>query len=122
MCCLLHENAFSLPCHYSNFLPDRIIKRIDPADCGCWIWVGQKSRNGYGRVWYKGANRAAHRVVWQMLIGEIPDGKLLDHVKQFCQYRECVNPAHLEPVTPKENTLRGNAVLFQSSAQYDCEF
>ena len=46
----------------------------------------------------------AHRVAYEALIGPIPKGLCLDHL---CRVRYCVNPAHLEPVTVRENVLRG---------------
>jgi hypothetical protein len=46
----------------------------------------------------------AHRVVYQLLAGPIPEALDLDHL---CKVQHCVNPAHLEPVTHGENVLRG---------------
>lgn len=78
---------------------------------GCWVWMGSMfSRNGYGRVWWDGRRRQAHRVLWEMANGPVPRGMVLDH---RCRVRCCVNPAHLEPVTVRVNTLRGAAVLFK---------
>lgn len=69
---------------------------------GCWVWTGKINRRGYG---YAGPNnRAAHRILYELHVGPIPDGLVIDHL---CRNKLCVNPAHLEPVTPKENTLRG---------------
>ena len=52
----------------------------------------------------------AHRYSYELHIGPVPDGLTLDHVKaRGCTHRHCVNPAHLEPVTSRENTLRGAA-------------
>lgn len=65
---------------------------------GCWNWRGHLSK-GYG---YFGP-RVAHRVVYEKVIGKIPDGLQIDHL---CLNKRCVNPKHLEPVTPKENTNR----------------
>jgi hypothetical protein len=50
-----------------------------------------------------------HRVVYVLLVGEIPEGLILDHK---CRVRWCCNPEHLEPVTVQVNTIRGEAVLF----------
>lgn len=85
-------------------------KIVRLVETGCWIWLGELNRNGYGRVCVKGKRPVAHRHVYETLVGPIPEGLLLDHL---CRVRCCVNPSHLEPVTPKENTLRGDAVLFQ---------
>lgn len=84
----------------------------------CWIWTGEINRNGYGRVWHQGKRLMTHRVVYTLLVGEIPDGHVLDHL---CRNRPCCNPAHMDPVTIQENTLRGNAVLFQAKEVNDGE-
>jgi hypothetical protein len=83
-------------------LIDRVFGRIDVTD-NCWEWTGAKSA-GYGVVGIKGKNVGVHRVVYELLIGNIPDGMHLDHL---CRNPSCVNPAHLEVVTPRENTMRG---------------
>lgn len=70
---------------------------------GCWIWKGSLSQ-GYGHIKAKHKNFAAHRLGYELLIGEIPVGKVLDHL---CRNRACVNPHHLEIVTHKINILRG---------------
>jgi hypothetical protein len=76
---------------------------------GCWLWGGGwDSGNGYGKVWWCRA-AMAHRVVYEVLVGPIPEGLVLDH---GCRTRPCCNPDHLEPVTVAVNTNRGEAVLF----------
>ncbi len=82
-------------------LPQRIIDKIDVGDC--WEWTGAKAR-GYGYTWYEGKVSPAHRVVYELLVGGIPDGLQIDHL---CRNPPCVNPDHLEPVTSEENTRRG---------------
>lgn len=70
----------------------------------CWIWHGSRLPDGYGQIRINGRTRGAHRVVYELLVGPIPDGLTLDHL---CRTHACVNPRHLEPVTMRENTLRG---------------
>lgn len=70
---------------------------------GCWLWLGGVTRAGYGQISVR-HNRAAHRVSYETFIGPIPAGLVIDHK---CRTRSCINPLHLEPVTPTENTRRG---------------
>lgn len=73
---------------------------------GCWLWEGYVDPAGYGRWRMPDQKNAssAHRASYIMLKGPIPKGKYLDHL---CRVRSCVNPDHLEPVTPYENVDRG---------------
>ena len=72
---------------------------------GCWVW--QRHINaGYAFSHFRGfTTRLAHRVSYEVFVGPIPDGLQLDHL---CRNPRCVNPQHLEPVTPRENTLRSS--------------
>lgn len=72
-------------------------------DNGCWIWTGAIHASGYGQVKWNGKSTVAHRVVYSLLVGDIPDGLVLDHL---CSVKLCVNPEHLEPVTYAINTQR----------------
>ena len=73
------------------------IERV--TESGCWLWIGSLDRSGYAK--FNGCG--AHRAVYEQLVGPIPEGMQLDHL---CRVRSCVNPAHTEPVTPKENSRR----------------
>lgn len=79
-------------------------RRINIQADECWEWSGNKSASGYGLLTIKGSRRVVHRVLYELLVGPIPDGLQLDHL---CRNRLCVNPDHLEPVTQRENVLRG---------------
>lgn len=72
----------------------------------CWIWIGARNKVGYGKVRIDGRDHTAHRIAYQWWVGSIPSGKQLDHL---CRLTSCVNPSHLEPVSPRENTLRGQS-------------
>ncbi len=84
----------------------RFWRKVAKSD-GCWTWQAAKVGSGYGRVHWGGWVQQAHRVAYELLVGPIPDGLHLDHL---CRNPGCVNPAHLEPVTPGENVLRGVGV------------
>mgnify|MGYP001593407743 CR=1 FL=1 len=71
---------------------------------GCWIWNGKPASTGYGKTWVKGKTVNAHRYMFEKTKGQIPAGFQLDHL---CRIPLCVNPSHLEIVTPAENTRRG---------------
>ena len=71
-------------------------------EIGCWIWLGAKS-HGYGAARHNGKNCSAHRVMYEELVGPIPNGLEINHL---CRVKNCVNPEHLEPVTHRENCLR----------------
>ena len=70
----------------------------------CWLWTGTlDKRTGIGLVWRGKQPSSAYRVVYEAEVGPVPEGLELDHL---CRRRLCVNPAHLEPVTRRENELR----------------
>lgn len=70
----------------------------------CWLWTGAPNGTGYGRILVSGRRMMAHRFSYETYVGPIPQGLDLDHL---CRVTLCVNPAHLEPVTNVENTMRG---------------
>jgi hypothetical protein len=94
-------------------LPQKLRMQIHRHPCGCWLWTGRLNRNGYGRQRWRGLEPVVHRLVYEMLVGDIPHLHLLDHLATKCSSRACCNPEHLEPVTPRVNVLRGRARLFQ---------
>jgi hypothetical protein len=76
---------------------------------GCWLWTAALTSAAPGQAGYglfterKPKGVRAHRFAYELLVGPIPEGLQLDHL---CRVRHCVNPAHLEPVTQRENILR----------------
>jgi hypothetical protein len=81
---------------------ERFWTKVDKT-ADCWNWTGYIDRQGYGKFRLDGKAQLAHRVSYTWLAGEIPDGLQIDHL---CRNRRCVNPSHLEPVTPRVNVRR----------------
>ena len=71
----------------------------------CWLFAGHLW-NGYGQLFADGLSYRAHRVMYENMVGEIPEGLVIDHL---CRTPSCINPTHLEPVTRGENVRRGDA-------------
>ena len=88
---------------------------IDPS--GCWLWESTMGYKGYGRFWYQGRMRSAHRLAYEEYVEPIPEGLTLDHL---CRVRNCIAPDHLEPVTNKENLLRGFGVSAINARKQEC--
>jgi hypothetical protein len=89
-------------------LRERVLSRLIVDRSGCLLWTGAKNVQGYGHVWVGRDARPqiqqVHRVVYEMLAGPVPDGFELDHL---CRVPLCANPAHMEPVSHRENRRRG---------------
>lgn len=101
-------------------IEERFMRHVMPEpNSGCWLWMGCVAKTGYGvfqHVWNR--SELAHRSAYKIFVGEIPARKHLDHK---CRVTSCVNPAHLEPVTPRENTLRGISPPAKFAKQTHCK-
>jgi hypothetical protein len=108
------------PRFFDPKLPARFWDKVIPEpNSGCWLWLGYLGHNGYGRFhWTGGSDRNAHRLAYQILVGPLDDGIVVDHL---CRTRCCVNPAHLDPVTPRENVVRGVSVSAKNAAKTHCK-
>lgn len=107
--------------HYTMFLnygriteltaDDRFWAKVVEGEAGCWLWTGAVSSQGYGNAYRpdrEGGSATspfqhAHRYAYEALRADIPSGLALDHL---CRIKLCVNPWHLEPVSPMENLRR----------------
>ena len=102
----------------SNTLYQRFWAKVNKTDT-CWLWTAC-ARGGYGQISAGGRSRkilSAHRVAYEMLVGPIPEGLDLDHL---CRVTLCVNPKHLEPVTHRENLLRGESPSAKHARKTEC--
>jgi hypothetical protein len=99
--------------------------KVEQTD-GCWIWHGfVHAKKGYG---HHGVD-SAHRFGYELLVGPIPAGLVLDHLCHnadpecpggACIHRRCVRPDHLEPVSNRENILRGKGETARRARQTHC--
>jgi hypothetical protein len=89
-------------------LDQRFDEKVVRDPDGCWIWTGAMMGQGYGHFWVPNRKEmvGAHVYAYERVNGAIPLGYQIDHV---CRNRKCVRPDHLEVVTPRENTIRGQA-------------
>lgn len=96
---------------------ERFWPKVEKQEGGCWLWLSTITRDGYGHFWLQGKLVSAHRFAYELLVGPIPSGLTLDHL---CRVRACVKPEHLEPVTVRDNVLRGNGHSALNAQKTQC--
>lgn len=133
-----HTNSGARPAHHlrevlavANILPPQIHESlndptwgpdlwsyVDGRPDGCWLWTGART-SGYG--FYSRSNwntTRAHRLTFMWVNGPIKHGRVIDHL---CRVTACVNPAHLEAITDRENILRGVGSPAQNAVADTCK-
>lgn len=98
---------------------ERLLSKVYIDDNDCWIWQGTKNPAGYGKFSIGKGRLPPYRVLWILLRGPIPEGLVLDHL---CRNPACCNPDHLEPVTHRENVLRGNSPAAKNARKRYCKW
>ena len=114
-----------------------ILERVDRSSGpgSCWPWTGPPDAYGYGQVKIKQADgkwrpRRVHRIVYELLVGEIPDGLTIGHDchdddlgcpgGKGDSHRLCCNPDHLSPQKRGENAMRGNSPAAVNARKTSC--
>lgn len=96
-------------------------KRNEISDCWEWIRIkGKSTSSEYGKISDPNNTHRldlAHRVIYETVKGKIPVGLTIDHL---CRNTLCVNPDHLEAVTQRENTMRGNGPAAINARKTHC--
>lgn len=97
---------------------DRFWAKVDKSFCGCWTWSGKIGKNGYASFRFRNKTTTAHRFSYQIFFGHVDTSKHVDHL---CRVRHCVNPAHLDAVSVRENVVvRGLGLTAKNSRKKFC--
>lgn len=113
----MHEQVYKGVGRPPRPVEERFWEKVDKS-AECWLWVSAMGPDGYGRFWLGGHTLRAHRVAYEITVGSpIPEGLVLDHL---CRNPSCVRPDHLEPVTQRDNILRGEGLAAQNAFKTCC--
>lgn len=108
----------SLATSYSYCMKEKILKYTEQLN-GCWLWTRSLNSQGYGKICVGNSEtKLVHRVAYEIFKGPIGNGMELDHL---CRNPRCCNPDHLEPVSHRENMLRGKTVGAANAIKTHCK-
>lgn len=97
---------------------ERFLANVDQQPDGCWLWKAGRTGTGYGAFYLRPRRQVrTHRYAYETFVGPIPEGLDLDHL---CRVRHCCNPEHLEPVTRRENLIRGETLIARQVRVVEC--
>lgn len=85
-------------------LKARFLSNVEIQSNGCWLWIGNRSKDGYGSILLWKKHRRAHRIAWLIFRGSIPFTKKVLHDCPTGDNPLCVNPDHLWLGTSKQNS------------------
>jgi hypothetical protein len=88
---------------------------------GCWEWTGDKiqkgTAQGYGRFWFEGKTRRAHKWSYEWFFGAVPEGLVVHHT---CENKGCVNPKHLRATTTVDNLMASDTPARRNAQKTHC--
>jgi hypothetical protein len=96
---------------------EQILSKVVLSHDGCWLFLGKKQQKAYMTLKFEKKIYQAHRFFYEFFIGPIPKGLQIDHL---CRTPSCCHPKHLEPVTSRENSARGEGFVGQNLRKTHC--
>lgn len=102
---------------FDQYTMRSLISQVKFADSGCWEWHGTRTRAGYGIAKISRVPYLAHRIFYSHMVEELDPELVIDHL---CRNHSCVNPAHLDQVTVRENTERGESPIIRLATVTHC--
>lgn len=100
-----------------NSTVEQRLERRSEQRGSCRIWTGTLDYGGYGHLTLNYRTELVHRLSYETHVGPIPPGMQIDHL---CRVRSCINPAHLEAVTARENQRRGESPVSINARKTHC--
>lgn len=102
----------------TNTINSLLAKVEQVTESGCWIFMGYTKPTGYAQASFQGVTKTIHNLFYKHFIGHIPANLVPDHL---CRVRCCVNPWHLDIVTNRTNTLRGQGPSAINAMKAHCK-